>query len=392
MQQKMTRLCTGCPCLSQMRVVFHLSAGIPRNNEFSKCERKPLNHKPDLFVVRCGTHMIHLAAKHFLAAISPSHWHLKGHATSMSNDSGSEDEEEDQVADSDPVMASDLAENKNPSWVPGNLFRKCLAFVTQVGYSVSVLFNLTVWVTQVWLSPQAQSYFTECCEKSSVKPLQLVSWIQTCWSSMYAMMGCLLELQPICCLPAELEMTLTQLKQAVDLFLAMADWSPKVPKLKNKKYVDFMLSPEEWKQLHLIHEVLKVSISSAIFMKCQYVWTVHHFSNWTQHNRHSLTRNFQHFGRPCQPWNSCKCTGKIWPRRPNLWNCAWQSTVDSKPLANIMHWQIACQSMWSALVRKSCSSHCIHWWLFVQYWIPILRWSISTDTGVLHGWWMWRQS
>ena len=80
---------------------------------------------------------------------------------------------------------------------------------------------------------------------------------------MYAMTGRLLELQPVISLSAESELTLTLLKQGVDLFLVMADRSSKVPKLKNKKYADFMLSLEEWTQLHLIHEVLKVSRSLA---------------------------------------------------------------------------------------------------------------------------------
>ena len=51
--------------------------------------------------------------------------------------------------------------------------------------------------------------------------------------------------------------------QAVDLFLAMVDQSPMVPVLKNKRYADLTLTPEDWTKLRLIHEVLEVSILSA---------------------------------------------------------------------------------------------------------------------------------
>ena len=92
-------------------------------------------HDPNIVFVRCGAHTIHLAAKHFLAAIAPTHRHPNR------NDSGSEDEEEDE---GDTMKGRDLTDNENPLWVPGDLLGKCLAFVTQVGSSAFVPFSLTV--------------------------------------------------------------------------------------------------------------------------------------------------------------------------------------------------------------------------------------------------------
>jgi hypothetical protein len=44
--------------------------------------------------------------------------------------------------------------------------------------------------------------------------------------------------------------------------MQLADDSDDVPALRNKKYRRFLLSKDEWEQLKLLHEVMKVSPAS----------------------------------------------------------------------------------------------------------------------------------
>ena len=44
--------------------------------------------------------------------------------------------------------------------------------------------------------------------------------------------------------------------------MQLADDSDNVPALRNKKYRRFLLSKDEWEQLKLLHEVMKVSPAS----------------------------------------------------------------------------------------------------------------------------------
>ena len=73
-------------------------------------------------ILRCGSHVIHLAAKHFLAAINP-----KPHRgqQAMANHDDSNDTDMDSDTEHDPS-------EEDPSWEPGDLLRKALTFVTQV--------------------------------------------------------------------------------------------------------------------------------------------------------------------------------------------------------------------------------------------------------------------
>ena len=73
-------------------------------------------------ILRCGSHVIHLAAKHFLAAINP-----KPHRgrQAMADHDDSNDTDMDSDTEHDPS-------EEDPSWEPGDLLGKALAFVTQV--------------------------------------------------------------------------------------------------------------------------------------------------------------------------------------------------------------------------------------------------------------------
>jgi hypothetical protein len=55
--------------------------------------------------------------------------------------------------------------------------------------------------------------------------------------------------------------------QAVQDFISLADLSNSVPKLSNgRRYSQFAISDAEWKQLELIHDVLKVRVCSIIMV------------------------------------------------------------------------------------------------------------------------------
>ena len=72
--------------------------------------------------LRCGSHVIHLAAKHFLAAINPK---PRRGRQAMADHDDSTDTDMDSDAEHD-------ASEEDPSWEPGDLLGKALAFVTQV--------------------------------------------------------------------------------------------------------------------------------------------------------------------------------------------------------------------------------------------------------------------
>jgi hypothetical protein len=49
--------------------------------------------------------------------------------------------------------------------------------------------------------------------------------------------------------------------QGVTKFVQLADDSSQVPKLQNKSYADYRLTPTKWIKLGLLHQILKVSSS-----------------------------------------------------------------------------------------------------------------------------------
>ena len=50
--------------------------------------------------------------------------------------------------------------------------------------------------------------------------------------------------------------------QAITKFINLADESTQVPKLQRKRYADFRLTSDEWDDLGLLRDILKVSTSS----------------------------------------------------------------------------------------------------------------------------------
>jgi hypothetical protein len=52
--------------------------------------------------------------------------------------------------------------------------------------------------------------------------------------------------------------------QGITKFIQLADDSAQVPKLRKKRYGDYKLTPDEWTNLDLLHQVLKVLTLSLI--------------------------------------------------------------------------------------------------------------------------------
>ncbi|KAG7087706.1 hypothetical protein E1B28_013653 [Marasmius oreades] len=78
-----------------------------------------------------------------------------------------------------------------------------------------------------------------CCEEKLPR-LELIKWIRTRWGSM-----------------ADLIERALDCRLTVNKMMALADDSPRVPNLKQKKYNDFKIHAKEWKLLDLVLEVLK---------------------------------------------------------------------------------------------------------------------------------------
>ncbi|KAG1827950.1 ribonuclease H-like domain-containing protein [Suillus subalutaceus] len=95
-------------------------------------------------------------------------------------------------------------------------------------------------VTQIRKSPQARTFFQQCCVEVNELKLELLKWIRTRWASLFGM----------------LEHTF-KLRKGVNRFIQLADDSDEVPNLQGKSYGAFKLSAEEWKKLELMHDVLQ---------------------------------------------------------------------------------------------------------------------------------------
>jgi hypothetical protein len=50
--------------------------------------------------------------------------------------------------------------------------------------------------------------------------------------------------------------------QAITKFINLADDSPQVPDLQRKSYADFRLTSDEWANLELLRDILKVMLTT----------------------------------------------------------------------------------------------------------------------------------
>ncbi|KAH9007510.1 hypothetical protein EDB83DRAFT_2323720 [Lactarius deliciosus] len=139
-----------------------------------------------------------------------------GEATGGDEDWTADWEELDNMLDNEEVDGT-------VTFQPGDLLGKAIALITQIQRS-----------------PQASSYFQTVCAEEGVKPLELKKWARTHWGSMYDLLEQLLSS-----------------KLAVNKFILVADDLDRVPKLKNKSYFNYRITPDEWKLLELMREVLQ---------------------------------------------------------------------------------------------------------------------------------------
>lgn len=114
---------------------------------------------------------------------------------------------------------------------------------------------------QVRLSPQASAFFFKCCAEEGLPRLELVKYVRTRWSSMYDLLERAFKLQMVYFL--YLIVVVSHYYQGIIKFIQLADDSSQVPNLQKKTYADFKLSPNEWTNLELLRQILKVSISRA---------------------------------------------------------------------------------------------------------------------------------
>ncbi|KAJ7713560.1 hypothetical protein B0H16DRAFT_1435997, partial [Mycena metata] len=90
------------------------------------------------------------------------------------------------------------------------------------------------------MSPQAREFFKKCCMQVGLSPLEVLLWVRTRWASLYRALDRSLDL-----------------RKAIDRFVLIADSSDEVPPLKNKNYMDYMLTAAEWERIKMIHEALR---------------------------------------------------------------------------------------------------------------------------------------
>lgn len=113
---------------------------------------------------------------------------------------------------------------------------------------------------QIRKSPQALAFFKKMCEEVGIEALQLLGWVRTRWASLFNFLDRFRALKKVCVCPIENLFRYLTVIQAVNRFVQLADDSDEVPALRNKKYADFKLTPQEWVMIDRIHEVLQVRL------------------------------------------------------------------------------------------------------------------------------------
>ena len=120
---------------------------------------------------------------------------------------------------------------------------------------------LNVDLVQVQLSLHASFFFFKCCAEKGLPCLELIKYVQMCWSSMYDLLKWALLLKGVSSLillPSSFLMSV----QGITKFIQLTNNSTQVPMLQKKCYTNYRLSPDEWTKLGLLHQILKVQTMS----------------------------------------------------------------------------------------------------------------------------------
>jgi hypothetical protein len=115
--------------------------------------------------------------------------------------------------------------------------------------------------------------------------------------------------------------------QGVNRFTQLADDSDEVPKLQGAKlYMGFWLSPQEWKDLKLMYDVLQVRYFSLTITG---MLTFYGTRNLQMPSKHSQRLTNLPFGAQSQSLNFFKRHGKPWPTLRNSAASQWPSRLGS---------------------------------------------------------------
>ena len=88
--------------------------------------------------------------------------------------------------------------------------------------------------------------------------LELIKYVQTHWSLIYDLFECTFKLKAVSRFNHTVALPLLMSDQAITKFINLANDSPQVPDLQKKSYANFRLTSNEWANLALLHDILKV--------------------------------------------------------------------------------------------------------------------------------------
>jgi len=173
-----------------------------------------------------------------------------------------EEEEEEDEADIDVSMdleasADDLeamAATTVVDFDPGDTLGKILALVNQIRMS----------------SDGVREYLAHACAMSNLKAIELLLWVRSRWGSLSHCLESTLKVQKVCSPLSLLFVALFNIcEQAIDYFCVTADANEDLPPLsKNKSWLDYRLTPAEWKLIKLAFNCLKVCFHYRLFYYC----------------------------------------------------------------------------------------------------------------------------
>ena len=181
-------------------------------------------------------HSLHIAVGHILSTITP----VDAEKTHKADDNNDNDNDNDNNDNDNEILAGAAT------------FDDCSAMLSKA------LRKLLGLIVQIRKSPQARAFFKRMCREVNIPEHDLMLFVRTRWASMFACLERALMLKLVCSYTASQDLVLIH-PQAITRFTQLADDSDEVPALRNKKYSWFRISKDEWEQLKLLHEVMKVS-------------------------------------------------------------------------------------------------------------------------------------
>ncbi|KAG2348733.1 hypothetical protein BDR05DRAFT_995137 [Suillus weaverae] len=172
--------------------------------------------------IHCQEHILNLAAQYFIDGVTPT-----PQATLLCKICHAINHDEDTDITS---LTEQLAALEHDSEA-----------IVEDGFNVSdTVGKALALIEQIHKSLQAQVFFKKSCEEEGVAVCEILTWVRTCWASLFK------------CLECSLSLCLT-----VNRFTLLADKSHEVPKLHNKSYSNFKLNQANWRKIQLVHDILK---------------------------------------------------------------------------------------------------------------------------------------